>query len=122
MASGVGGSVRGRSGEAAVAGTITIVIRVAVVVAILVASVVVVVELIDGARMHIHLHHLILIRVRQRHALRVLSASEDPVLLVDPHLMKPSRVIKGHPVNSDSRIHVCNKRPPSGALRGTQLA
>ena len=100
MASGVGGSVRGRSGEAAVAGTITIVIRVAVVVAILVASVVVVVELIDGARMHIHLHHLILIRVRQRHALRVLSASEDPVLLVDPHLMKPSSVIKDHPVNS----------------------
>ena len=103
MASGVGGSVRGRSGEAAVAGTITIVIRVAVVVvvAILVASVVVVVvELIDGTRMHIHLHHLILIRVRQRHALRVLSASEDPVLLVDPHLMKPSSVIKDHPVNS----------------------
>ena len=107
MASGVGGSVRGRSGEAAVAGTITIVIRVAVVVvvAILVASVVVVVvvvvvELIDGTRMHIHLHHLILICVRQRHALRVLSASEDPVLLVDPHLMKPSSVIKDHPVNS----------------------
>ena len=103
MASGVGGSVRGRSGEAAVAGTITIVIRVAVVVvvAILVASVVVVgVELIDGSRMHIHLHHLILICVRQRHALRVLSASEDPVLLVDPHLMKPSSVIKDHPVNS----------------------
>ena len=103
MASGVGGSIRGRSGEAAVAGTITIVIRVAVVVvvAILVASVVVVVvELIDGTRMHIHLHHLILICVRQRHALRVLSASEDPVLLVDPHLMKPSSVIKDHPVNS----------------------
>ena len=103
MASGVGGSVRGRSGEAAVAGTITIVIRVAVVVvvAILVASVVVVVvELIDGTRMHIHLHHLILICVRQRHALRLLAASEDPVLLVDPHLMKPSSVIKDHPVNS----------------------